>query len=68
MRIWLSRFVLILVWILATHGALDLVDRVSSESTTLGAVAFFGVTIVLVWVGAHLGEEPFWRTGGAEDA
>ncbi len=68
MRIWLSRFVLILVWILATHGALDLVDRLGSESGALGTLAFLAVTLVLVWVGAHLGDVPFWRSGDTQDA
>jgi hypothetical protein len=63
MRIWIGRSLLILGWLLATHGALDMVDRIAGNSYALGAVAFVVVTAGMTWLAVHLGDVPIWRAG-----
>ncbi|NNE69358.1 MAG: hypothetical protein HKN29_03220 [Rhodothermales bacterium] len=61
MRIWITRALLVAAWVLATHGALALVDQLSADSAWIGPVAFLAVSAVMIWLGAHLDETPVWK-------
>ena len=69
MRIWIIRTVLVLLWLLATHGALEAVERIAGRSMVGGAAAFVVVTAGMIWVAVHLGDVPIWRdASGREDS